>query len=496
MSFFDLSNEIILFIAGLLEEKNLNSLLRSSRLLHLLLIPLLHKLAVRDKDNLPALCWAAEKGHEPLVQLLFEKGGADFLRYRNWEAEYSGGSSDPDASFLSSNDPGTPLDLAVRNGHTSIVAFLVWNGADVNALGWDIPLCSAARHGHDEILALLLDNGADIDLHNDSAESAISIAAEMGHKSCVKLLLERGANTGDPPEEEAHASALASAVDGGHTGIVLMLLDHGVEIWVEGFWSLLGHAVARGLDSLARLFVERGASIDTSFHIHSLIFRPRDEISLSGINLSGPILHAAVGTGRLSAVEILLDLGASIDFRRNDGETALSFTCRVHQDEIACLLLQRGADILQSTYSGTTVIDNVDGKTCPVFTKLLLDKLARTDNELWEHLDAKKIFFEAATFGQDALVQLLVDKGINVNIRSSDGETALHRAASSDHYSDESMVRLLLELGADVHIRDFGGRTALRTTAPLGRASAVRILREKERSGRMKTARLTKGHRK
>ena len=56
------------------------------------------------------------------------------------------------------------------------------------------------------------------------------------------------------------------------------------------------------------------------------------------------------------------------------------------------------------------------------------------------------------------IIKLLVEKGADVNYRSSLGQSALHYAAEK---SDPRLVKLFLDLGANVNAKTLGGTTPL-----------------------------------
>ena len=60
----------------------------------------------------------------------------------------------------------TPLHEAARNGHTSVIEFLISKGANVNCLSYEdeTALFYAAKGKHTECEILLLDNKADIQI--------------------------------------------------------------------------------------------------------------------------------------------------------------------------------------------------------------------------------------------------------------------------------------------------------------------------------------------
>jgi ankyrin repeat protein len=74
------------------------------------------------------------------------------------------------------------------------------------------------------------------------------------------------------------------------------------------------------------------------------------------------------------------------------------------------------------------------------------------------------------------VVQLLLEKGADVNARTDNGETALQCAAT---YAHEITVKLLLEKGADFNARTKYGETALHKAAANGNKAVIRLLLEK-----------------
>lgn len=89
--------------------------------------------------------------------------------------------------------------------------------------------------------------------------------------------------------------------------------------------------------------------------------------------------------------------------------------------------------------------------------RLLLDK--GLDVDLRTTFQGKTALHFAALEGNEAIVRLLLDKGARADIQDiSYGISPLHIAALEGH---EVVVRLLLDRGADVSVGDHKGRTAL-----------------------------------
>src|SRR5205814_487279 len=81
----------------------------------------------------------------------------------------------------------------------------------------------------------------------------------------------------------------------------------------------------------------------------------------------------------------------------------------------------------------------------------------------------------AATAGRDDMAALLLERGADVNRRSSEGATALHAAAGQGH---AATVRLLLNAGAEARAANDRGVTPLHVAAMRGHREAAAALLE------------------
>ena len=78
------------------------------------------------------------------------------------------------------------------------------------------------------------------------------------------------------------------------------------------------------------------------------------------------------------------------------------------------------------------------------------------------------------TYGSYAeVVKLLLAKGADINVKNSNGETAL-MAASSRGNAD--VVKLLLDKGADINVKNSKGKTALAIAKDKGKTEIVAML--------------------
>jgi ankyrin repeat protein len=82
----------------------------------------------------------------------------------------------------------------------------------------------------------------------------------------------------------------------------------------------------------------------------------------------------------------------------------------------------------------------------------------------------------AAGDGHEAVVQALIEAGVNVNFAMDGfGETAMHCAAENGH---EAVVRVLIAAGAEFNTAANHGMTPLRCASAQGHEAVVRVLIE------------------
>lgn len=139
-----------------------------------------------------------------------------------------------------------------------------------------------------------------------------------------------------------------------------------------------------------------------------------------------PLVEAAGVSEDTSVVRSLLDMGASVDGKGRNGQTALIVASRCGLYDMVKLLLSKGADVNATDKDGATPLMNA----------------------------AKDLSADCVK-----VVQLLISKGANVNMSDKNGQTALNQAVFYDPH--ENMVKALLDNGADVNKRDKYGFSPL-----------------------------------
>lgn len=240
---------------------------------------------------------------------------------------------------------------------------------------------------------------------------SLTMAARAGDDGRVAFLLDRGAPIETLDRDGATPLANAVFANDVYAGphrykqTVQLLLKRGASVKAQG-GTLLASAAAKGNDALIRVLLGRGVQADTD---------------AAGYG-TATALVAAIGFGRVSSARLLLDAGANVNAREEDGSTPL--------------------------------------------------------------IEAMKTSF--ADGNEVAMVQLLLERGADPNLTNSVGQTALMRlvqwdagariVSQSQMLNDQKkIIGALLKHGADPKIRDPQGRdaAALATSPALKKALGV-----------------------
>ena len=240
------------------------------------------------------------------------------------------------------------LFAAVDANCIDLASKLLDQGASVDArdrLGAR-PLSHAARSGHLQMVDLLLARGAPIDARNLDGATALYFAAEGSHISIAQRLIERGADvklTG-----RSGISPVAAAAYAGNDVIVEALLAHGADERTAdetGKPPIIYAAAGARLDVVKRLLA-RNIDVNARYSNDLTVL-----MWASGPDDKAPEAQA------VEVISYLLNAGARIDDRDDRGRTALMIAAEGGHEEIANLLVARGADASLKDKAGKRAAD-------------------------------------------------------------------------------------------------------------------------------------------
>ncbi len=397
-------------------------------------------------DGATALHWAAHWDNQEIADLLIRAG----------------------ANVNAANDLGiTPLWLAGTNGSTPLIATLLKAGADPNLVPstGGTPLMLVSRRGNAEATNLLLAHAANVNAKESShGQTALMWAVAQQRTEVVRVLLRHGADVRARSNTWRQVAVICCpAFNGDADGIV--------EVDQGGFTPLLFAARYGDLDS-ARLLLEAGASVDDTAPAGStalVVAAHSGHGSLAAFlldegadpNADGAgytALHAAVLRGDLDLAKALLLRGADPNARLANGTparrsagdfafhkslvgaTAFLLAATFLEVDIMHVLAATGADTLATLPNGTTPLlaaaqaDGVRGRARIKGATGQLDQLT---------LEA---------------VKLAIDLGSDVTATNQAGDTALHIAAAK---KVNAVIQLLADRGANLDVKNKNGRTPL-----------------------------------
>ncbi|XP_067653529.1 uncharacterized protein [Haliotis asinina] len=274
-----------------------------------------------------------------------------------------------------------------------------------------------------DVVEPLLQAGADVIRKNSLGETMLHIAAARMHVGHVKTLLNAGA-----PVSATSRNGKTAFTDLYPYGFQLTESNTHVEI--------------------VKAFVEAGSDVN--------------EVDL---NRRCCLLKAAV-CHDFEAVRYLCGKDADLDQKDVDGKPVLFDIVTMCEMEMIKHVITLGADVSVSDCSGRSVMHYATkSDTAAVDLILHFKDVLNIPLDAVDILGRNALFY-AAGCGDEEVAELLVDMGLDVNTRDTEGTTPLHIACGqhdslSDSRNNVCIVKFLLERRANPRVQDAGGDTPL-----------------------------------
>jgi ankyrin repeat protein len=346
--------------------------------------------------------------------------------------------------------PAMRLLRSAMLGNVAEIQRALAENVDINSTSdaGSTALAVAAIHGHLPAVAALLAAGADFSLADKTGATALIAAASQGHTAIVEALVAKGASV--KAIDGAGVTAVMAAASANKVEALRFLATHGADVNTadkQGTTALMAAAYAGHVNAVKAL-VESGAAVNI-----------KDQNGRTA-------LHAAALGGETQVARVLLDRGADLNAEDSAGSTALTYAAANGHGEFVTLVqsagLKKGADLGLALAARGCHSDTVAA---------LLKAKANID----ARLQGTPAISLAAQAGCESSLRDLLAGGANVNAVDEEGTTALMEAAG---LGLTPIVQLLIDRGADPEIRNKANQNAWLRAALGNHQEVIEILRK------------------
>ncbi|KAF2793621.1 ankyrin [Melanomma pulvis-pyrius CBS 109.77] len=313
----------------------------------------------------------------------------------------------------------TPLLAATQVSFFEGVKLLLKHGADPNLSSGpdlDSPLALAACENRIDLVQMYVKHGGDANFVLGSGNTAlVRSMSQNASTQVVEILLSSG---GDANAKNGDGTtALFQAIQIGRVDLMTVLLDHGANPNMPGPKHPLWPSTYK--PKALQLLLARGA----------------DHKKTPGI------MELAASLNKIESIALLMRAGVSPNVKKDGIYTPLCSAIRDNSADILTFLLENGAD------------PNLNAAEYPTFKCIthkrihFLPQLVAAGADLHK---PKGIIETAVAHNDKDAVLYLLDKGVNPNDRTPEGNTALTTAIRDGR---TELLDLLLANGADAAVR-------------------------------------------
>jgi len=300
-----------------------------------------------------------------------------------------------------------------------------------------------------------------VDRHiNSENNTALHIAASYGSLRVTKTLLDLGA---DVYAEDQHSyTPIHYAARKNHIDCLKMLLNFETDKTLRNETSysepLLITAAKYDAKDVAAWLLESGESTDVT-----------DKEGLT------PLHYAAINGSR-SITLLLLKRGADVNSKDKNYLTPLHYAALKRHTDIAIILSAWKADLHAETKGRLTPLHLVTTEDELHFLKALACNGGNIPIPVVNKQRDYPIH-TSATYGNENILQWIIDNGMSVNISNAAGYTPLLNVA---RVGNSALARKLLVRGADVNVKVSreDTRTSLHAACLSGNVDVARLLLE------------------
>ncbi|RLV95043.1 hypothetical protein DV515_00012924 [Chloebia gouldiae] len=252
----------------------------------------------------------------------------------------------------------------------------------------------ASYQGHLEVVKMLLQAHANVDLRDDEGDTALHYAAFGNQAEVARVLLAKGASA--DLLNNAKCTALYVAVSQGFTEVVRALCELNCDVNLP--------------DSQGDTPLHYAITLDYKVVIEILTEVPNIDFTVQNCQGFNLLHYSALKGNKLAIKKILARARQLVDSKKEDGFTALHLAALNNHMEVAEILIKERCS---------------RAAQLPVTQRLPLQ--GRCELNVQNSRKQSPLHL-AVIQGHVGMVQLLVQRGSDVNAEDEDGDTAMHMA--------------------------------------------------------------------
>ena len=419
------------------------------------------------------------------------------------------------------NSEEKKLLLKIKEGDTKSTQLLINSGVDVNVQDENgmTGFMIAYQTGHKELVEQLIKSGADVNLQdssghtalmktalkhsrdNDSVTDSLKYGTLIKIQECMQVLLQHNPNL-NIQDKDGNTALIHVAEDmlywrktckplnyakeveetlAALEQCAFALIDAGTDPNLKNVKGCTALMFGYSNLNFVQKVIQVGADVNwkdkdgnTALNLAADLGEVEcvEKLIESGAEINSgdetPLMTAAEN-GHVDCVKLLIRAGADLDIEGKNG-TALWWAAFQGHVECVNLLIQAGADLDTQNEKGLTALIWAVGNECIECVKLLIQEGADLDIQ---SKNGRTALMAATVEGHVECVKLLAGAGANLNIQNQDGYTALMLAADQRYVE---CVKLLIREGADLDTQGKHGRTALMAATVEGHVECVKLL--------------------